>query len=191
MTTQTAVSATAHRDLAARLVFPALALGILSCALFAYILMFVPTTNGQALTSAGDYWLTAIGIPMVVALFLVTSGIHRLQDGRDGRFGRIGLIITGAAMTAFAVIFILGLITGQDHAPGPMYPLSTLASVIGLVIFTIGMIRARLLPLWAGPALVIGWLTGGPIAFFPAAPLLLAAAYAALAIQLRKAATSS
>jgi len=188
MTTQTAAPATAHRDTAARLVFPALAVGILSCAVFAYILMFVPTSNGETLTSAGDYWLTAIGIPMVVALFLVTAGIHRLQGGRDGRFGRIGLVITGAAMTAFAVLFILGLITGQDHAPGPMYPLSTLASITGLVIFTIGIIRARLLPPWAGLALVIGWLAGGPIAFFAAAPLLLAAVYAALAILLRRAA---
>jgi hypothetical protein len=187
MATKTAAPTTAHRDPMARLVFPALALGILSCAVYACILMFVPTTNGQTFTTAGDYWLTAVGIPMVAALLAATAGIHRLQGGRDGRFGLTGLIITTVAVTAFATIFILGLITGTDHAPGPMYPLAVITSLAGLVIFTIGMIRARLLPPWAGPALATGWLAGGPIPFFAAAPLLLAAVYATLAILLRRA----
>jgi len=190
MATQTVPAISAHRAPAARLAFAGLTLGILSCALLTYILMFVRTSNGPTYTTTGDYWLTASGIPFVVALFLATAGIHDLHRGRDGLPGRVGVIVTGAAMTGFLVAFTAGLITRQTQALGPIYPICVVASVAGLVIFTIGMIRARLLPWWTGPALVAGWLVGGPLDAFAAAPLLLAAVYAMIAILLRKGITS-
>jgi|HubBroStandDraft_1064217.scaffolds.fasta_scaffold15089_1 hypothetical protein len=190
MATQTAPVIPARRTPATRLAQAGLTLGILSCALLTYILLFVRTSNGPTYTTAGDYWLTASGIPFVVALFLATAGIHRLHGGRDGLPGRAGIILTGAAMAAFVAAFAAGLITRQTHALGPIYPICMVASLAGLVIFTVGMIRARLLPWWTGPALVAGWLLGGPLDVFAAAPLLLAAVYATIAILLRKAVTS-
>ena len=190
MATQTVPVISARQAPAARLAFAGLTLGILSCALLTYILMFVRTSNGPTYTTTGDYWLTASGIPFVVALFLATAGIHDLHRGRDGLPGRVGVILTGAAMAGFLVAFIAGLITRQTQALGPIYPICVVASVAGLVIFTIGMIRARLLPWWTGPALVAGWLVGGPLDAFAAAPLLLAAVYAMIAILLRKGITS-
>jgi hypothetical protein len=186
MATQTIPAISAHPTPATRLAFAGLTLGILSCVLYACILMFARTSNGPAFTTAGDYWLTASGIPFVAALLLITAGIHKLHHGRDGLPGRIGLILTGAAMTAFAVAFTAGLITRHTHALGPLYPFCVAASLAGLVIFTIGMIRARLLPWWTGPALVAGWLIGGPITAFAAAPFVLAAVYATIIILLRK-----
>jgi hypothetical protein len=146
--------------------------------------------RASAYTTTGDYWLTASGIPFVVALLATTAGIHNLHRGRDGLPGRAGVILTGAAMTGFLVAFTAGLITRQTQALGPIYPICVAASLAGLVIFTIGMIRARLLPWWTGQALVTGWLAGGPLDAFAAAPLLLAAVYATIAILLRKEITS-
>jgi hypothetical protein len=190
MATQTVPVISARQAPAARLAFAGLTLGILSCALLTYILMFVRTSNGPTYTTTGDYWLTASGIPFVVALLAATAGIHNLHGGRDGRPGRAGVILTSAAVTGFLVAFTAGLITRQTQALGPIYPICVVASLAGLVIFAIGMIRARLLPWWTGPALVAGWLVGGPLDAFAAAPLLLAAVYATIAILLRKAVTS-
>lgn len=190
MATQTVPAISARRAPAARLAFAGLTLGILSCALLTYVLMFVHTSKGPTYTTTGDYWLTASGFPFVVALLLATAGIHDLHGGRDGLAGRVGIILTGTAMTGFLVAFTAGLITRQTQALGPIYPICVVASLTGLVIFTIGIIRARLLPWWTGPALVVGWLVGGPLDAFAAAPLLLAAVYVTIAILLRKAVTS-
>jgi hypothetical protein len=185
MATQTAPAFPAHRAPASRLAIAGLTLGILSCALLTCILTFVHTSNGPVYTTAGDYWLTASGIPFVVALLVATAGIHNLHGGRDGLPGRAGVLLIGAATTGFLVAFAAGLITRQTQALGPIYPICVVASLAGLVIFTIGMIRARLLPWWTGPALVAGWLVGGPLDAFAAAPLLLAAVYATIAILLQ------
>jgi hypothetical protein len=91
MATQTVPAISARRAPAARLAFAGLTLGILSCALLTYILMFVHTSNGPTYTTTGDYWLTASGIPFVVALLLATAGIHNLHGGRDGLPGRVGV----------------------------------------------------------------------------------------------------
>jgi cation diffusion facilitator CzcD-associated flavoprotein CzcO len=55
--------------------------------------------RASAYPTTGDYWLTASGIPFVVALLATTAGIHNLHRGRDGLPGRAGVILTGAAMT--------------------------------------------------------------------------------------------
>ena len=90
MATQTPPAIPASRTPATRLTQAGLTLGILSCALLTYILLFVRTSNGPTYTTAGDYWLTASGIPFVVALLLATAGIHHLHGGRDGLPGRAG-----------------------------------------------------------------------------------------------------
>lgn len=190
MATQTVPAISAHRAPTARLAFVGLTMGILSCVLLAYILMFVRTSNGPTFTTTGDYWLIASGIPFAVALFLTVGGIHNLHRGRDGLPGRVGVILTGTAVTGFLVAFTAGLITRQTQPLGPIYPICMAVSLAGLVIFTIGMIRARLFPWWTGPVLVTGWLVGGPVAAFAAAPLLLAAVYAIIAILVRKEITS-
>jgi hypothetical protein len=84
------------------------------------------------------------------------------------------------------------LVTKQTEALGPVYLLSMLTSLIGVIVFAVGTIRARVLPWWAGPALPVTWLVGGPVGEggeggptgFKGSALLLAAVLLTIAIIL-------
>lgn len=95
---------------------------------------------------------------MGVALLLLVAalpGLHRLQAGRDGRLGRWGLRLTVAGLLAMVVLVLSGDIldaalsgTAQSVAEGLwalVAGLSALSALGGLIAFSIGLTRGRVL----------------------------------------------
>ena len=141
------------------------------------------------LTTAGDYAFTVMLFPFVLGPIAAITMLHRMQDGRDGRLGQAGYLVTVTALAAFIPCGIASLVTGDTQALGPVYVLAMLGSLAGLIVFAIGLVRARVLPRWAGPLLPVAWLAGGPVTEggspgFRGAALILAAALTAIAITL-------
>ncbi|WP_248960000.1 hypothetical protein [Sphaerisporangium perillae] len=136
--------------------------GTLAGAVLAAIDLFA-TTSDTTYTSPMDYVFTADGFPFVLGPLLAITGIHSIQRPRDGLAGRIGFAVTAVGLIGFLPPLVASLVTKQAEALGPVYFLSMLTSLIGVIVFAVGTVRARVLPWWAGPALAVTWLVGGPV----------------------------
>jgi hypothetical protein len=86
--------------------------------------------------------------------------------------GRIGFVVTVVGLVGLIVgtalefwLFPWGSYSvGFEELPGfvrgaPVQPLSTLVFTIGLIVFNIDLVRARVVPVWLAPVLVLGGLT--------------------------------
>ncbi len=94
------------------------------------------------------------------------AGLHSRQSGTYGRLGAAGFYaaFVGTALWAFGN---LGGIPGFGIVgfANAIYFLGFLLMNIGLLLLGIATVRARALPRWSGPALIIGlvalWVLGG------------------------------
>jgi hypothetical protein len=123
-----------------------------------------PTYAGNHLHTAADYTFTALGLPFFLAALFLVASLRALHAGRDGRLGRIGFRLFAAGTAGLALSVPASLISANDRVLSPLYPLATLATFIGIVLFAVAMARASVLPRWAGPALGLGWIVAGPTA---------------------------
>lgn len=89
--------------------------------------------------------------------------------------------ISGLALSVPA-----SLISANDRVLSPLYPLATLATFIGIVLYAVAITRASALPRGAGPALAFGWIVAGPVAPGHGLVLIQAALCAALAVALTR-----
>lgn len=189
MTTTTApITTPATRTLARA----GVAAGVLACLLIAAIDLFAHTASEGRFEGAADYWYTADLFPFVLGPLLLLIAVRRVQGGRDGALGTVGFVVTTLGFLGFLPCGVAALVTRDPMALGPVYMLSMLATVAGLVLSAIAMVRARVLPRWAGPVLLAGWVVGGPIGDggplgFPASALLLGAALVAVGIAVERA----
>ncbi|GAA1938508.1 hypothetical protein [Nocardioides marmoribigeumensis] len=139
---------------------------------------------------ATDYVLTSAALPQGVGLFLATLGFHRLQRGRDGRLGTVGVWVYGLCMAELVVQCMASVVVASELIWGPLYPLCAFGLMVGLVLLAAGSWRVGLLPKWMlgvwPPLGLIGSFLGiGPI------PLVFAAFLALLAVLLRQRVRSS
>jgi hypothetical protein len=147
---------------------------------------FVTTSDGK-LVSAADYLYTLNMFPFLLGFVVLLTGLRSVQHGRDGTLGKIGFILTMVGVAGVAVDGVVTLITKNPQALGPAYPLGTLLSFVGMLLFAIASIRTRVLPWWVGPTLTVTWIIGGlvgdggPLGFKGSALLLAATAIAAAA----------
>jgi len=153
----------------------------LGCIALAYIDFFVTTSDGTYAYTA-DYVYTLDMYPLLAGLGLVVAGICARQGGS----GRTGAIIVGVGLLGLAVDGIGSVVGRNDQTLGPLYPIATLITFVGMVVFTVASLRARVLPWWTTPALTLGWIVGGVVGDsgplgFKASALLLAAAGIAIA----------
>lgn len=109
-------------------------------------------------------------------------GLHLTQKDIYGRLGRAGFYMSAAGLimagvghlTALAffvfvdsggiVYVLIGLMQGVPLVWGVIYVLGTIILSIGFLLLGVATLRAKTLPLWCGPALILGlaglWILG-------------------------------
>lgn len=151
------------------------------------IILFVPiSTDDGSFHHIGDYFLTAVGIPFVLAPAFLLPALRRLQNGRDGRLGLAGVVAMTIGSVVLLGMFCYGLIAATGSSLGPTYVLASAVTIVGVILFAIGSSRARLLPRWLLVAWPVAWIVGGLLPILPPGPLLLAAVYVAMAVVLQR-----
>ncbi|HEV2124244.1 MAG TPA: hypothetical protein VGW38_15915 [Chloroflexota bacterium] len=97
-------------------------------------------------------------VVLFVAAMLLTAtglvGLHTLQRGSHGRLGLAGLCIALAAITAHVLAAVLYL-AGNPAFQWLSSPVGRFGMLIGLVLYGIATLRARVLPRWYGLTLAV------------------------------------
>jgi hypothetical protein len=171
-------------DAALRRARAALWLGAAAAVALAMISLFVTTSSDDDFHYTGDYFLTANGIPYVVALLALLPALRTLQHRRDGRLGQAGIAFASAGSVVLGGMFVYGLAAATGGSLGPTYVLASLATIVGVGLFAAGSWRAGLLPRWLIPVWFVAWVVGSMLPIAGPGPLLLAAVYVAMALLL-------
>lgn len=111
------------------------------------VTMLTGSTNDADFHFA-DYVLTSSALPQGIGLLLVTFGVHRLQQGEDGRLGTVGVIVYAVCMAELVVECMASVAVGSELQWGPLYPLCAFGLMAGLVLLCAGSWRVGLLPRW-------------------------------------------
>lgn len=168
-----------------RIALVGVGLAVIGLLMMGLTMLMTATTDGGPFRHASDYILTAAALPHGIGLFLLTFGFHRLQHGRDGRLGTIGIWVYGVCMAELVVQCVASLVVRSEVTWGPLYPMCAVGLMIGLALLAAGSWRVGLLPKWmlaAWPPLgLIGSFLGiGPF------PLVFIAFLIALAVLLSR-----
>lgn len=166
--TTTTIRAEARTDAAwLRLTLVGVGLAIIGLLMMGLTMLLGPTTD-EGHFHASDYVLTSSALPQGVGLFLLTLGFHRLQRGRDGRLGTVGVWVYGVCMTELVIQCTASVVAGSELIWGPLYPLCAVGLMVGLALVAAGSWNLGLLPKWMlgvwPPLGVVGSFGGqGPI----------------------------
>jgi uncharacterized membrane protein len=139
----------------------------------------------HALRTYKEYVLTATIFPAVAATLWVLAALDGLHGDHRDRLAGIGLRVASIGLLGLAVDSTVTLASANTDTIGPLYPIAMLATLIGIVLMTIGWHRAQRLPRWIGPALAIGWFLGATPIIGASAMLILAGVFLAIAAGLR------
>ncbi|HET8560246.1 MAG TPA: hypothetical protein VFL69_06970 [Marmoricola sp.] len=150
MTTTTLQHGPRTADAWLRTTLAGVGLAVVGLLMMGLTMLFATTTDGTGATfqHAFDYVLTIAALPQGVGLFLVTLGFHRLQRGRDGRLGTVGVWLYGLCMTELVIECMASVAVGAELIWGPLYPLCAFGLMIGLALLAAGSWRVGLLPRW-------------------------------------------
>ncbi len=117
-------------------------------------------TVGSELTE----WL-AIGLLVgVLGIAYGVPGVHRYQAPADGALGKWSAMLAsfGASVLALlGIVFLAWEAVGDPPEEGPAWadvawPVGFFALVIGVILFAIGVIRAKVLPMLSGVLMLLG-----------------------------------
>ncbi len=106
--------------------------------------------------SFSDYLIELLFVVGLLGTLGAIAGLHYLQRGRYGRTGTAGSL---TAFVGFALLLVAAtatLVTGRE-ALDAVFPVGSLASLVGLVLSGSATLRARVLPRWCGVLLIAGY----------------------------------
>lgn len=145
-----------------------------------------PAEEG-ALRTYKEYVLTATILPGVCAVMWVLAALQTRFGTHEDRLARIALRIATIGLLGLLVDAVVTLTSGSSDTIGPLYPIAMLTTVIGITGLAIAWYRGAVPPRWAGPTLAAGWFLGAtPVLGTSGAFLILAAAFLAIAVGLRR-----
>ncbi len=131
-----------------------------------------PTQENEKLIFLGITWLDSakfLVLPLILLLIAMVSLYMRRE--RPGLLGKAGFVVTVTGLGGLSLgtalefwSFPWGSYAVGFEAPLPwigglIQALSTLVFTIGLIVFNIDLVRAKVMPVWAAPVLVLGGLT--------------------------------
>lgn len=172
-----------HRS-ALRWAQAALVVGAAGAVALAAMVLLVTTTDDGKYQHTGDYFLTANGIPCILALLVLLPALRALQQGRDGRLGQAGIVLATLGGVALLVVLVHGLAAGVESSLGPTYVLGALATIVGVILFAAGSWRTGLFPRGLLLLWVFAWAVGSMLPILGPGGFLLAAVYLAMAALL-------
>ena len=125
---------------------PAPALTLSAGGLFVVVPLLVQLVAGEL--------FALMGLALIM-LLVALPGLHRLQGGGDGRAGKWGLRLTLVGLAVMVVLILSGDAldamldgTAQSIAEAAYLALgagAALSALVGIVLFSVGMTRARVL----------------------------------------------
>ena len=143
------------------------------------------SSDGGTFHSVADYVFTGNGVPFGVAPLVLLWSLLALRGDRAGRTARIGVVLASVSLAVLIAILAASVAAAEEVQIGPMYPLATLGSIVGIALFCFDAARARLLPRAALWFWVAGWTVGGMLGP-KGSQLVLAAAYTVLLVYVRR-----
>jgi hypothetical protein len=116
----------------------------------------------------GDGFFVLLPVALL-AMLVALPGLRRHQDGRDGHAGKLGVAMVNLGLLGAVLVMVAGSLVLDSlsaRAQDSLEPLlmgtaaaGAVAAAVGLVLLTVGMLRARLYPAPAvvafGPGLVL------------------------------------
>jgi hypothetical protein len=175
MTTTTTAPTRAQTDTTwLRLVQLCIAVGAVPLVVFAIVGTFFTTISEGDFRYTADYWYTGVGLPITLAGIGLTLGVHKLQHGADGRLGTIGVWVNTLALTELFAQLLASVVTAAEVRWGPLYPVCTLLSFVGVALLAAGSWRTGILPTWMLGVWPLIWILGSLAAQGPT-PILLVA----------------
>jgi hypothetical protein len=134
-------------------------------AIVAALLLVFTFFLGERLGLSESYFIV-FGLLVLLSLLAALPGLRAAQKGRDGALGMSGYWIAVIAITILSILFAVAafawLALAQDPEealPGWLevfLPIGFVGTVLGLLIFGIGAIRANVLPRWGAILFTIG-----------------------------------
>jgi hypothetical protein len=120
---------------------------------------------GSAGSAVSD-WLWVAMLVGFLGMVYGVPGVHEYQTPRDGWPGKWGALLIrygGAVMVLLGLFFLGWELVGDPPEDGPgvvnvLWMVGFAAFAIGVILFAIGSIKARVLPLASGVLMLIGLL---------------------------------
>jgi hypothetical protein len=129
----------------------------------AFLIAGIALAVGAAGSAVLDWLWIAILIGFLGIAYGV-SGVHRHQapaDGAPGKWGAALITFGGAVIVLLGLVFLVWDAVGDPPESGPapvdiVWMAGFAAFVIGVILFAIGIIRAKVLPVAAGVLMLVG-----------------------------------